>query len=173
MAGMARPGMAQVVLTRGSQHQPAAWWPLFPQMVVASTAAMFLVVIPGANAALGGRSFWAVFVVTLIHEPSTGAAPPARSALRAHALAMRLLAWFNPPPQCHPLLAGGVVFKGLMRLAGTILGGLAGMAAMYFTFLCNGASYDNQPAKVGYGLACPPGRTVEPGMPRPLVSAPC
>ena len=41
-------------------------------MAVASTALMFLVVIPAANSALGGKAYWAVFVATLVLEPSTG-----------------------------------------------------------------------------------------------------
>ncbi|GAB4813726.1 hypothetical protein N2152v2_000772 [Parachlorella kessleri] len=83
------------------------------QMVVAATIVMFGVIIPAVNDALGGRVAWALFVVTLILEPSTGA----------------------------------MLFKGLMRLSGTALGGLAGLGGIYFAFLCNGATYENHPAK--------------------------
>lgn len=44
--------------------------------------------------------------------------------------------------------AGGVIFKGLCRFVGTVLGGLAGLGSMYFTYLCNGLNYNNHPQKV-------------------------
>ena len=49
---------------------------------------------------------------------------------------------------------GGVIFKAIQRFAGTVLGGAAGVGAMYFTYLCNGLTYDNHPQKAG--IAPPP-----------------
>lgn len=41
------------------------------------------------------------------------------------------------------------MFKGLLRMVGTVIGGAAGLGAMYLTFLCGGLSYSNShPQKV-------------------------
>ena len=41
-------------------------------MAVAFVAVMFLVIVPAANAALGGRAVWAVFIIVVVHEPLLG-----------------------------------------------------------------------------------------------------
>ncbi len=38
--------------------------------------------------------------------------------------------------------------KALQRIMGTLVGLGCGLAITYFTYLCNGLSYDNEPAKV-------------------------
>ncbi|KAL6769892.1 hypothetical protein ACKKBG_A32770 [Auxenochlorella protothecoides x Auxenochlorella symbiontica] len=43
--------------------------------------------------------------------------------------------------------AGGVFVKALQRITGTLVGLGCGLAVTYFTYLCNGLSYDNEPAK--------------------------
>ncbi len=35
-----------------------------------------------------------------------------------------------------------------------MVAGLLGLGALYFTYLCNGLSYDNRPAKVSCSLSC-------------------
>lgn len=122
------------------------------QMLVASTAMMLLVIIPAANDALGGKAAWGLFVVTLVLEPSTGILCIVWHINvntldhRLHTIPLPLLL-FNLLPALL-LRAGGVVFKSLMRLAGTALGALAGLGGIGFAVLCNGLSYENTPAKV-------------------------
>ena len=41
-------------------------------MAVSFVAVMFLVVVPAADAALGGRAVWAVFIIVVVHEPMAG-----------------------------------------------------------------------------------------------------
>ena len=41
----------------------------------------------------------------------------------------------------------------MLRFGGTIVAGLLGLGALYFTVLCNGLSFENKPAKVGGWLA--------------------
>ena len=54
-------------------------------------------------------------------------------------------------PRLRPLSAipapGASLFKAGLRFAGTLLGGVLGLATMYFTYLCNGLTYDNHPQK--------------------------
>jgi hypothetical protein len=40
---------------------------------------------------------------------------------------------------------GSSIRKGLLRLAGTVAGAVAGMAILYFVVLCNGLSHSNNP----------------------------
>eukprot|EP00887_Chlorella_sp_A99_P005115 scaffold25.g5115.t1 len=47
----------------------------------------------------------------------------------------------------HEPVAGGVVWKAILRLGGTVAAGLLGLGAIYFTLLVNGLSYENQPGK--------------------------
>ena len=46
------------------------------------------------------------------------------------------------------LSSGGVILKGSQRILGTALGVALGLTALYFTYLCNGLSYDNDPLTV-------------------------
>ena len=54
-------------------------------------------------------------------------------------------------PRLRPLSAvpapGASLFKAGLRFAGTLLGGVLGLATMYFTYLCNGLTYANHPQK--------------------------
>ncbi|GAB4814515.1 hypothetical protein N2152v2_001561 [Parachlorella kessleri] len=47
----------------------------------------------------------------------------------------------------HEPLAGSAVWKCVLRFGGTVVAGLLGLGALYFTYLCNGLSYENKPAK--------------------------
>ncbi len=51
---------------------PLLPWPCPAQMVVAFSLVMVLVMIIAVNNAVGGRLYWALFVVVAILEPSTG-----------------------------------------------------------------------------------------------------
>lgn len=44
-----------------------------------------------------------------------------------------------------------MILKGSQRVLGTALGVALGLTALYFTYLCNGLSYDNDPLKVWTG----------------------
>lgn len=46
-----------------------------------------------------------------------------------------------------PLPAGAAIFKGLQRLAGTLLAGALGVGSQYLVYLVNGLSYDNTALK--------------------------
>lgn len=50
------------------------------------------------------------------------------------------------------VLAGGVILKGSQRFLGTALGVALGLAALYFTYLCNGLTYANHPQKVNMNV---------------------
>ncbi|KAK2080116.1 hypothetical protein QBZ16_002512 [Prototheca wickerhamii] len=78
---------------------------------------LVMVVVPQVNAAMDNRMLWALFIVITILEPFSGA------------------------------LLGGVILKGSQRILGTALGVALGLTALYFTYLCNGLSYDNDPLK--------------------------
>lgn len=45
-------------------------------------------------------------------------------------------------------LAGSVLWKCFLRFGGTVVAGLLGLGALYFSFLCNGLSFDNRVPKV-------------------------
>lgn len=47
----------------------------------------------------------------------------------------------------HEPVAGGVVWKSILRIVATVAAGVLGLGAIYFTVLCNGLSYENRPAK--------------------------
>jgi hypothetical protein len=44
-----------------------------------------------------------------------------------------------------------VLWKCFLRFGGTVVAGLLGLGALYFSFLCNGASFDNRVPKVMHG----------------------
>lgn len=43
---------------------------------------------------------------------------------------------------------GSVVWKSFLRFSGTVVAGILGLGALYFSVLCNGLSFENHPAKV-------------------------
>lgn len=45
------------------------------------------------------------------------------------------------------LATGGAIFKGVLRLAGTVLAGCLGVSCQYLVYLINGLSYDNTALK--------------------------
>lgn len=46
-----------------------------------------------------------------------------------------------------PLL-GSVIWKCVLRFGGTLVAGLLGLGALYFSVLCNDLSFEDKPAKV-------------------------
>lgn len=44
---------------------------------------------------------------------------------------------------------GNLVYRSVLRLAGTIFGAAVGLGILYFAILCNGLTHDNHPQKVG------------------------
>ena len=51
-------------------------------------------------------------------------------------------------PGCDAAGAGSVVWKCVLRFGGTLVAGILGVGALYFTVLCNGLSFENKPPKV-------------------------
>ncbi|KAL4458781.1 hypothetical protein ABPG75_013646 [Micractinium tetrahymenae] len=47
----------------------------------------------------------------------------------------------------HEPLLGSVIWKCMLRFGGTLVAGLLGLGALYFTVLCNGLSFEDRPAK--------------------------
>ncbi len=54
----------------------------------------------------------------------------------------------NTPVQSSPLLPSPRCF---LRFGGTVVAGILGLGALYFSFLCNGLSFENEPPKVPLG----------------------
>ena len=64
------------------------------------------------------------------------------STLALHAAACSAPPTVSPPP------AGSVIWKSVLRFGGTLVAGVLGLGALYFVYLCNGLSFENQPPKV-------------------------
>jgi len=54
-----------------------------------------------------------------------------------------------PALHCSLPATGSVIWKTVLRFGGTVVAGVLGLGALYFTVLCNGISFENRPAKVG------------------------
>lgn len=81
--------------------------------------------------------------------------------------------WCNPPPAHRtwpvqlitepgnlPILQPAALRRCALRFGGTVVAGILGLGALYFSVLCNGLSFENRPPKVRAGaVRC---RTVVP-----------
>lgn len=66
-----------------------------------------------------------------------------------------------PAHRSLPSTAGGVWLKGSQRFLGTVLGVALGLAALYFTYLCNGLTYASHPQKVANFVSAGRGRCLK------------
>lgn len=81
-------------------------------------------------------------------------ATPSRAAMHGQHRGIQAHAPPHPPaPGLQPLL-GSVIWKCVLRFGGTLVAGLLGLGALYFSVLCNGLSFEDRPAKVCLPEAC-------------------